>query len=313
MIKKTYESRLQNFNSESLPDLDAVVLGALEFLEHEDIPTFDPTRFTRPLVIGSGNAILAGKNMFARTDAVFAEEENYQTLLKTIPSIDAIYIISASGGKHAIGIAEHVATLGLPLFLVTNNSNAPTKAYVPEDHVYVFPHIREPYTYNTSTYLSMILGVSHESPKEILEYIEGTVAKTIPPNFNLYHAFVLVTPPEFSILRGMFETKFDELFGVVVPGRAFTSSELMHAKTVVPSDIECYIDFGTASPPLRYVKSYINIPIPKECGPAMFLAIGYYVIGQIQKSKPPFFKKNIKRYVEEASEFFGQKIDVIAE
>ena len=54
---------------------------------------------------------------------------------------------------------------------------------------YVFPKQREPYTYNTSTYLGMILGRTKEDPKKIETFIKNKVDKIKLPSFKKYNKF----------------------------------------------------------------------------------------------------------------------------
>ena len=57
----------------------------------------------------------------------------------------------------------------------------------------------------------------------------------------------------------------------------------------------------------------LHIPLPENAGYATIIAIGYYVIAQIQKQHPPYFKENIALYTEKASKVFGGEIKVIVE
>ncbi len=43
------------------------------------------------------------------------------------------------------------------------------------------------------------------------------------------------------------------------------------------------------------------------------MAVGYYVIGQIQKQNPPYFKQSILSYADKASKQFGEKINPMVE
>jgi len=43
------------------------------------------------------------------------------------------------------------------------------------------------------------------------------------------------------------------------------------------------------------------------------MAVAYYIIGQIQKSHPQYFKENIKEYLKETSKVFGHELSVIVE
>jgi len=60
-------------------------------------------------------------------------------------------------------------------------------------------------------------------------------------------------------------------------------------------------------------KNRLSIPLPQNCTPAAFLAISYFVVGQIQKRYPPYFKDEIVGYTELVSKIFGQKISPIVE
>ena len=55
------------------------------------------------------------------------------------------------------------------------------------------------------------------------------------------------------------------------------------------------------------------VPLPDNCTPAGFLAIGYFVVGQIQKHYPSFFKQNIVEYAKFVSEIFGQNTSPVVE
>lgn len=312
-MEHDYLTRIQSFTTNNLPDLDEVVLGALQFLATANIPKLPVTTHRRPLVIGSVNALRTGEIMFAHVDAVFADESSYQQKLHEVTDIDAVYIISASGGKHAVGIAQEVAKLALPVYLVTNASDAKAAQYIEKDHVYVYPRIREPYTYNTSTYMGMLLGPGEESAKDVLAFIEENVIHAIPATFGGCSSFLLLVPPQFAQLRGMFETKFDELFPPEIAGRAFTYEEAKHAKTVVPSLGQCFISFGHENVHFGTDVQRVTIPLPEGAGPVAMLAIGYFVIGHIQKQQPPFFKEHISEYVRLASHMFGYQIHEIVE
>jgi hypothetical protein len=110
----------------------------------------------------------------------------------------------------------------------------------------------------------------------------------------------------------MYETKFDELFGPYVLGRGVTTESIKHAKTVITAPDQCFIslgeDTGYGSPGLR-----IGIPLPEKATPGEVIAIGYYIIGRIQASHPPYFKECIGAYMKETSRMFGHTIPVIVE
>jgi len=43
------------------------------------------------------------------------------------------------------------------------------------------------------------------------------------------------------------------------------------------------------------------------------MAVGYYIIAQIQKQNPPYFKENIASYTEQVTKIFGNTINPIVE
>ncbi len=307
----TYRDSMQTFEVDSLPDLDVVTLAALELFSDIELPSINTHQFKRPLVVGSVNGAAVGKLLFADTDAVFADESSYKEKIDSCQDIDGAFLISASGAKHAIPIAQELKSRSVPVVLLTNNAQAPAKEYIPEEQVLVFPKNREPYTYNTSTYMSFLLSKTKEDPAAIFSFIKENVEPILPENFTDYKAFCLIIPPHYTAMREMFATKFDELFGPELVGRIFTSEQMKHAKTVIYSDAEYFISFGEGNTRFGNPNNRLNIPLPKSADYAAMMAIGYFVIGTIQKQFPPFFKQNIVRYTEDASSIFGSAINPI--
>ncbi|OIO31591.1 MAG: hypothetical protein COZ49_02970 [Candidatus Yonathbacteria bacterium CG_4_10_14_3_um_filter_47_65] len=304
--------KLKMFTLDTIPDLDVVVLGALELFEKEPLPKLNMNLYKRPLVVGSGNAEATGRIIFDDTDAVFASESNFESKLKHIPDIDGVVLISASGGKHAPIIAKRANELGKRVTLVTNNSDAPAKEFVKNESVFVFPKNREPYTYNTSTYMGMILGKTQEDPKSIQQFIQERIGALSFPDFSRYNKYFLIVPTRFFGIIRMLEVKFIELFGREIARDVETSEYMKHAVTVVPSN-ELFVSFGEENIMWGDPGRRLHIPLPENADYGAMMAIGYYVIGQIQKKHPPYFKKNIVAYTEEASRIFGGAIHPIVE
>jgi hypothetical protein len=308
-MHKSYIDRLNTFTEANLPDLDEVVLGALAYLASQTLPKLDVRVHERPLVVGSGNALQTGRILFHDTAAYFSDEAGATHAL-TYSHPGALYIISASGSKHAIELARRGIESKLPTYLVTAQEHAPAIALVGRDHAFVYPHIREPYTYNTSTYLSMLFGQGNESIVDTLSWIQEKIEPMLSLDLASYQAFLMTIPNEHEAVRAMFETKFDELFGPYILGRACTLEGMKHAKTVVTAPHQCIISFGCTSaygnPGAR-----MTILLPEHCGPAGLIAIGYFVIGKIQKTHPSYFKDRIVAYAKETSEMFGQTISPI--
>lgn len=308
-----YRELLSDFTLQNLPELDTVTKGALELFADTVLPEVDYTQFKRPLVVGSGNAAVIGMLIFEDIDAVFADESSYHQKLKTVKDIDGVYLISASGGKHAIAIATELKATGLKTILLTNNAEAPAKEIVGEDSTFVFPKNREPYTYNTSTYMGMLLSKTFEDEKVILAFIEKELEPRIPKNLQDYEAFYLIVPEHFTNVRELFETKFNELFGPRLMARVFTLEQTKHAKTVIPAPSELFVSFGVENTQFGKEQNRLFIPLPSDADYVAIMAIGYVFIGHIQKQFPPFYKERIESYCNETSAVFLSTINPIVE
>lgn len=299
---------MQSFKEKNLPDLDICTKGALELFTKEGLPKFNFPKFKNPIIIGSGNAKVTAQILFANQQAIFADENNYRQAIKR--NFDGAIIFSASGEKHAPIIAKELLKNNIKTYLLTCNSNSFAGKMLTEKYTIITNKNPEPYTYNTSTYLGWILSFTKEDPQKILDFIEKKIQPLIPNTLKNYNGFLLVTPNEFEKVNLLFNTKFVELFGRQIAKDVVTYEELKHAITVVPSKTELCIKFGSEK--INYLGNILEIPLPKNIGPAMMMAIGYYVIGQIQKQKPKYFKNNINKYIQDINNTtFGKGLRVI--
>ncbi len=294
-------------NQLQLIDLDECVINALNLFAREQLPrlSFD---FDRPMVVGSGNAAATGRIIFEKSDAVFADESNFDMKLENIPGIDGVILISASGGKHAPVIAKKAREMDKEVVLLTNNRDALAMEHAHRSHV--FPKNAEPYTYNTSTYMGFILGATGEDPGEILSFIRNSIDHLDFPDFGKYRGYFLIVPEKFGGIVRMLQVKFIELFGRKIARDVETFEYMKHAVTVVPSN-ELFISFGREND--KFGEDRFFVPLPENAGYGAMMAIGYYITGKIQKSHPPWFKQNIERYAGFASEVFGQEIKPVVE
>lgn len=311
-----YLDILDNFDKNSLPNLDIVTLGALELFSQTSLPQIKTT-YKRPLVVGSGNAEATSRIIFEDRDAIFASESTFEEKLKNIDSIDSVVVVSASGSKHAPIIVDKALQSIKPVTLITNTENSPAKQQFSNSELYeefVFPKNREPYTYNTSTYMGMILGKTGESSTDIYQHINNNLDWLKDYDFSKFDKFVLVIPPEFANISKMLEVKFIELFGRKVARDVATLEYMKHATTVVPTD-ELYVYFGIESENQHWGDDQhkLFIPLPEKSNYASMMAVGYYTIGQIQKQHPPYFKENIQNYIDFSNSTFGSSLSVIVE
>lgn len=291
----------------TLPDLDQSVLAALEYFEKKKPQNLDLTKFQFPLAVGSGNAYNTALALFSNRPAIIANESNLKAISLGLENpikkkvIDRALLISASGEKDSIWEAKLLKKMGLKTTLLTCNPDSSAGRLV--DEVLLFDKLPEPYTYNTSTYLGILLGAGPEKAKNIKKSISSL---KIPKNFSKYKAYSFILPDELENIGKMIEIKRDELFGAHLPIRAFSFGAARHAKFVNEWKDELVISFGKN----RYFGSPENrleIPWPKNGGPASMMALSYYLIGLIQKKKPPYFKNNIAAFCKNGPAAFGQK------
>jgi len=311
MASRDYYHIMQTFVEKHMPTLDVAVMGALELFMSQKVPLVK-VPYKRPLVVGSGNAEVVGRLLFEHYNAVFANESTYGKLLAKKNLFDGVVIISASGSKHAPIIARAVKRARLRVTFITATKDSLTEKVLDPrtDSVYVFPKQREPYTYNVSTYLGMILGSTSESPKQIYTYLQNRIARIRFPDFSQYDKYFFILPPRFDGLKPMLHTKFSELFGRTVARDIETTEHIKHATTVVPSD-ELFISFGSKN--TLFGRHRLTIPLRRGAGWGEMIAIAYYVIGKIQSGRDPVFKEHLGNYVKTASKFFNKNLKVIVE
>lgn len=306
-----YLKRLEEFNEKNLPTLDEVVLWALELFETKELMKLDISEFKKPLIAWSGNAIVTAKIIFSWFDAIFCDETKIDECLKK--DIDWLVICSASWEKHAVVFANKAKNLWIKTKLLTCNPNSTTQEIIWKENTVVTYKNREPYTYNTSTYMWWIMTLTWENSKEIKDFLLNDIEKLLSGiKFTDFDSFLLLTPDKFSALNQLFIVKFIELFGRKIARDVFSYEHLKHAITVVPHEKELAISFWEWDFLFEWNK--INFPLPKNCDLWAMMAIAYYVIWKIQAAFPPYFMQNIWKYIESVNKTeFGKNLKVIVE
>lgn len=307
-----YLEKIKNFDENNLLSLDEIVLWALELFENTDIKLLDITEFKKPLIAWSGNAIVTAKIIFSKIDAIFCDETNFDECIKK--DIDWLVILSASGEKHATVFAKKAKELWIKTKLLTCNSNSTAWTILWTENTIVTAKNREPYTYNTSTYMWWIFAFTWENPsiiKNFIQQIIDPILKNI--DFTKYDSYLLVTPDNFSWVNQLFNVKFIELFARKIARDVFSYEQMKHATTVVPHETELCITFWDEKD-FRFNWSKINFPLPENADLWAIMAIWYYVIWYIQNSYPNFFKENIWKYISDINKTeFGKGLKVIVE
>jgi hypothetical protein len=292
-------------NYNNLPNLDEAVIRALDFFIKNKPPRLDLKSFSLPLVVGSGNAFNTAQIIFSGRPAIIGNESNFKKILsghkKLIKNkvIDRAVIISASGEKDSVWEVKFAKKNGLKTTLLT--CQARSTAAKLADQVIVYKKLPEPYTYNVSTYLGIILSANHEEARGIKEYISKL---KLTKDLKKYTGYSFILPDKFSAVAPMLEIKRNELFGPYVSLRAFSFGEARHAKFVNNSDKELVISFGEN----KYFgnpKNRLEIKIPQNAGNSFIMALSYYLIGKIQGIKPAYFKKNIAAFCKNGPKAYG--------
>ncbi|MDD3285260.1 MAG: hypothetical protein PHG95_01320 [Patescibacteria group bacterium] len=283
-------------NKLELDSLNLSVLKALDFFQKNPLPRLQLKKYPFPLIVGSGNAMNAGMAIFDQQKAIFANESNFRLILKRYrdlikrKNISHAIIISASGEKDSIWEIKEAKKAGLKTVLLTCSPNSSAAKIAHES--YAFPKLPEPYTYNVSTYLGMIMASTGEKASTIAQFILNL---KLPKNFKKYRAYSFILPDEWGAIAPMLEIKKSELFGPNLSLRAFSYGESRHAKFVIREKDELVISFGKneyfGHPQHRW-----EIEKPKNAGKAWAMAISYFLIGLIQDSHPDYFRPNIVKF-----------------
>jgi hypothetical protein len=281
-------------------NLDEAVTNALDFFIKNQPPKLYLNKFKFPFVVGSGNAFNTGTILFSGRNSILADESNFRTIINAYApmiknkTIKEAVIISASGEKDSVWEIELAKKNKLKTILLTCEKKSSAAKIA--NQIYYYRKIAEPYTYNTSTYLGMILSATDEDPKKIKQAISRI---KLPKNFKNFFAYSFVLPDNFGNLCPMLEIKRDELFGPHLSLRAFPDGHARHAKFVNRSDKELVISIGIKNKYYGHPKSRWDIKLPADAGYGYLLSLTYFLIGKIQESQPPYFKKNIEAYCQD--------------
>lgn len=309
-IDLSHKKQMDEFGEDNLPSLSTTVLGALELFADRGLPDVKIPDYKKPIIVGSGNAIVTARLLYGDSDAFFADENNYREALER--ENDGAIIFSASGEKHATVVAKEYTAKNVPVTLVTCNPNSTAGEIVGAENTVVTDKNREPYTYNTSTYMGWVFAKTRENPEEIWRFIQEKVQPVLDQKMAGYDGYLLVTPEFFAQGNRLFEVKFIELFARRVARDVRTYEELKHAITVVPYEKELCIQFGEGE--VEFGSDKMRIPLPENVGLAAMMAIGYFVIGKIQEGKPNWFQDYIGEYIARVSaKPFGKGLKVIVD
>lgn len=294
-------------NYNNLPNLNETVLAGLDFFIKNKPPRLKFKNCPR-LIVGSVNAYNTGRMLFGRQAAIFADEGNFREILKIYrpliknKTIKEAIVISASGEKDSIWEIKAAQAAGLQTWLLTCNGQS-TGAKL-ADKLIVSQKIPEPYSYNFSTYVGLLLGATGEKAQAIKNFL-GRLK--IPTNLKKYSFFTFILPDKFKAIVDMLTVKDDELFGPYSSLRAYSEGNARHAKFIARSARELVISFGQ-NKYFGETKNRWKLSLPKNADFGLVLSLSYYLVGLIQKQKTAYFKKGIANYcLKTGPKPYGQK------
>jgi hypothetical protein len=197
-------------------------------------------------------------------------------------------IISASGEKDSVWETKLCQKSGLRTILVTCSLDSSAAQIA--DKTIVFRKLPEPYTYNVSTYLGMIMGADGSRAENIKKWLKSI---KLPRNLHRYQAYSFILPDQFENICPMLDIKRNELFGNHLSVRAFSHGQARHAKFVHPDKNELVISLGENK---LFGLNRWEISLPSKLTSSAVMAITYYIIGLIQKNRTPWFMEHIEQY-----------------
>ncbi len=282
--------------TKKINNLNQTVIEALNYFIKNPIKKTKFNKSKLTLAVGSVNAKNTAYMLLANQATIYADESNLKDTLKIYQAlieekiIDQAILISASGEKDAIWEMKALKKVGLKTTLLTCNPQASTIKLA--DNFHVFPKISEPYSYNYSTYLSMLLSFYQENPKEIKKFLENL---KIPKNFKNFKYFTFILDDKYRAIAEMIKVKDDEMFAAKSSIRAFSYGQARHAKFIYQDKNEIVISFGK-NPFFGHSNNRWEIDLAKNHNYAFTFSLAYYLVGLIQKYKPDYFKRSLKDY-----------------
>jgi fructoselysine-6-P-deglycase FrlB-like protein len=282
--------------TKKINNLNQTVIETLNFFLKNPAKKISFHKSKLSLAVGSVNAKNTAKMLLANQATIYADESNLKSILKTHQPlikqkiIDQAVIISASGEKDAVWEIKALKKLGLKTTLLTCNPEASTIKLA--DNFHIFPKISEPYSYNFSTYLSMLLSFYQENPSQIKKFLENL---KIPKNFKSFKYFSFILDDKYRAIAEMIKVKDDEMFAAKSSLRAFSFGQARHAKFIYQNKNEMVISFGK-NQYFGHPKNRWEIDLSKNHNYAFTLSLAYYLVGLIQEQKPDYFKRSLKDY-----------------
>lgn len=198
---------MENLENQKIETLDHYALQALENLSEWEYPKVDIEKTSRNVFVGSGNADNTGRILAQNFGGCAFSVVDYQRFFKNCPKKDLnVYIINASGGKDGVKMARWLTENGWEPKLITCNPEPPAGKFLCLEDIFAFPAIKEPPTYNVSTYVAMLYGILKEDISDIYDKIKNLQI----PNLRKYKFIFFLTDDKYEVIGRMAKRKVAE-------------------------------------------------------------------------------------------------------
>ncbi len=198
---------MENLENQKLETLDYYALQTLENLPKWEYPQINIKKTSRNVFVGSGNADNTGRILARNFGGCAFSIVDYQRFFKNCPEKDLnVYIVNASGGKDGVKMAQWLTQNGWQPKLITSNPEPPAGKFLRLENVFAFPAIKEPPTYNVSTYAAMLYGIL----KEDISDVAVRIKKLQVPDLRKYKFIFFLCEDKYEIIGRMAKRKVAE-------------------------------------------------------------------------------------------------------
>lgn len=300
--------------AEKIETLDYYVRQALDFFEEDKNPVLELPKSTHTLVVGSQTGLLAGRIIyrFAGRSFSHAKEVLAQCEVDAKRNIlEDVTIVSATGSRQVVPIAQYALDKGLRLNAILCNDNSELKEnFGNRINAITFSALQEPPTINTSTYGSMIQAVTQENLSKIRQVVESL--QEPEGGYGQFKAFSVIFTDSMPEVAEMVDWKLrGENIGRCIGSMSTHLTNYMHGAAINDANKELYIGLGLSQEEKDIFEQVLKpvedkrkfyIDVPDGFGPFGFMLLGYSVVGQIQKNYPGF-QENIGNYKQRAKKW----------
>jgi hypothetical protein len=192
---------------QKIETLDHYVLKTIENLPKWEYPKLEIKKTSRNVFVGSGDADNTGRILAQNFGGCGFSVVDYKRFFENNPERDSnIYIVSASGGKDGVKMAQWLTQNNWQPKLITSNPDPPAGKFLRPEDIYVYPAFTEPPTYNVSTYAAMLYGILKEDISGLKEKIENLKI----PDLRKYKFIFFLADDKYEIIGRMAKRKIAE-------------------------------------------------------------------------------------------------------